>query len=1072
MEGFFVFLALLIALYANNKANKLERRLHELEKGFKALQDQLAALYTSKEAGKDTPNPSFSTPLTPITPITPNKPDKSDIPAKSVIPAMPIIRTAPTTPTTLTTPRPNKPPPPQSPTPPPAPPPAWLLAVKEWLFGGNLVAKIGLLILFIGVGFLIKYAAARVTIPIELRLAAVVLADIALLLWAWRIRLQRPGISLPVQGTALSILMMVTFAAFRLYELIPSGMAFVLLFLLTAFTCLLAVLQNALWLAIFGITGGFAVPILTANGSGNHIGLFSYYALLNAGVFGIALFRSWRSLNLIGFGFTFLIGTLWGILKYTPENYASAQFFLILFFLFYLAIGIVYASKEAPKLKHYVDATLVFGTPMLAFGLQYHLVKSWPFGVAYACLALGLLYIGLALALWRKRGGSLRLLVESYLALGLVFATLALPFALDARWTSAAWALEGAGILWIGLRQQQTRVWAFGLLVQAAAWLSFLSSLARHSTAQTNLWLGFLLLAGTAFLVATAFRSQDKAQRNPRFTRFASVFLAGATIWLVAGAWVEIFRHTDGGTQASLIVLSGLLIALGLLFLSQRMQWRIALHFALALQILAGLSLLLLTLGTMGPLHWTGHGSTNLLDGPFLGALMIGAASFFSARACHQQLQAPNPAPSSLHHATQLRILSKVLLAWAGFWWFAHILHSLAGWLEVHYQIATGRDGQDLYGYSILLALTTPWLAKLAQRWAWPALRWAIVPTWLALALATLLMLVELIPGKTLPKREQWCAFIALWLASEWLMQRWQKNNWSIAAFWLKCWHFIRSGGPWLMIWPVGAWWIERWLSPTNTREQALLQQADWISSGSWARYIPAWLMMGAIFWLARQIRTHRWPVPPLATWYQARILPLVTACSLLLVAFWNLTQDGTMQPLPYLPLLNPLDLSTAFACLLALLALNSYRLLPATTKTKNHPLSMLSMRVILPLYAWFNLILLRTAAHVWDIPYHIDTLFASNKVQAMLSLTWAISALVLMRFAAKNALRKQWIWGAILLAMVVAKLFLVDQTNGGSVERIIAFVGVGLLMLVIGYLAPFPKTGKETNHADRTDHA
>ena len=132
-------------------------------------------------------------------------------------------------------------------------PPAWLTKAREWLFGGNLVAKAGLLILFFGVSFLIKYAAARVTLPIELRLSGIVLADLALLVWGWRIRESRPTISLPVQGAALGILMLVTFGAYRMYDLIPGSLAFGLLFALTAFTCLLAVLQDAIWLAIFGI---------------------------------------------------------------------------------------------------------------------------------------------------------------------------------------------------------------------------------------------------------------------------------------------------------------------------------------------------------------------------------------------------------------------------------------------------------------------------------------------------------------------------------------------------------------------------------------------------------------------------------------------------------------------------------------------------------------------------------------------------------------------------------------------------------------------------------------------------
>lgn len=188
----------------------------------------------------------------------------------------------------------------------------WLIIAKTWLLTGNLVAKLGLVILFIGIGFLLKYVAATFTIPIEVRLAAVVLADFGLLACGWRLRLTRRELALPIQGTAIAILMLVVFSAHQLYALIPSGFAFALLVCLTAFTCLLAVLQEARWLAAFGITGGFASPVLLASGEGgSHIALFTYYALLNAGVFALAFMRSWHSLNLRGFVFTFIIGALW-----------------------------------------------------------------------------------------------------------------------------------------------------------------------------------------------------------------------------------------------------------------------------------------------------------------------------------------------------------------------------------------------------------------------------------------------------------------------------------------------------------------------------------------------------------------------------------------------------------------------------------------------------------------------------------------------------------------------------------------------------------------------------------------
>jgi len=77
--------------------------------------------------------------------------------------------------------------------------------------------------------------------------------------------------------------------------------------------------------------------------------------------------------------------------------------------------------------------------------------------------------------------------------------------------------------------------------------------------------------------------------------------------------------------------------------------------------------------------------------------------------------------------------------------------------------------------------------------------------------------------------------------------------------------------------------------------------------------------------------------------------------------------------------------------------------------------------------------------------------------VQTLLSLVWSVTALILMRTAARRVLRKLWMIGAVLLGVVVAKLFFVDLSNVGGLERIVSFVGVGLLMLAIGYLAPLP---------------
>src|SRR5437867_11786596 len=104
--------------------------------------------------------------------------------------------------------------------------------------------------------------------------------------------------------------------------------------------------------------------------------LFGYYAVLNVGLVAIAWFKAWRVLSLVGFAFTFAIGTVWGVSFYRPEHFATTEPFLALFFAFYLAIPILFARRRAPGLERYVDGTLVFGVPLVTFGLQVALVRE------------------------------------------------------------------------------------------------------------------------------------------------------------------------------------------------------------------------------------------------------------------------------------------------------------------------------------------------------------------------------------------------------------------------------------------------------------------------------------------------------------------------------------------------------------------------------------------------------------------------------------------------------------------------------------------------------------------------
>ena len=301
--------------------------------------------------------------------------------------------------------------------------------IWNWFTDGNTFVRVGIVILFVGVSFLLNFAIDKGVIPIELRLAVVAGFALFLLSVGWKIRDKRSSYALLIQGGAVGLLYLTIFASFSLYQVLPSSIAFGFLVIIIALSASLAILQNALSLMLFGVIGGFLAPILTSTGSNNYIGLFSFYALLNAGIFAIAWFKAWKILNLLGFTFTFSISGFWGMSRYQPENFASIEPFLILFFLFYVGIAILYASRKAPGFKDYVDGTLIFGTPIIAFGMQAAIVNRYEYGVAISAIVVGGFYLILAYWCWKKFADELRFLSETLLAIAVIFATLAIPFA-------------------------------------------------------------------------------------------------------------------------------------------------------------------------------------------------------------------------------------------------------------------------------------------------------------------------------------------------------------------------------------------------------------------------------------------------------------------------------------------------------------------------------------------------------------------------------------------------------------------------------------------------------------------
>ncbi|WP_415916349.1 DUF2339 domain-containing protein [Xanthomonas arboricola] len=412
-------------------------------------------------------------------------------------------------------------------------------AVKRWFTEGNVPVKVGMLVLLAGVASLLKYASDQgwMRMPIELRLAGISVLALVVLVFGWKQRLQRPGFALALQGGAIGGLLLTVFAAFKLYGLLGAGLAMGISVVLIAGMCVLAVVQDSRTLAVLGVLAGFLAPIWLSTGSGNHVALFSYYAVLNAGIVAIAWTRPWRVLNLLGFAFTFGIGTLWGALQYTPAKFATTEPFLLLFFAMYVAIPVLHARRGDGSAGKLIDGSLLFGTPLVAFALQARLLDGERLPLALCALAVAALYAGLAS--WLLRRASTRLLGQAHAMLAVGFATLAVPLALSARATASVFALEGAGLLWLGLRQQRRIPQFSGVALQllAAVGVAFGVDAWRYdAVAVANATcMSSLLLALAGW--ASAWFLRDAGQ--PR--RALVAYLWGLGWWALCGVH-EIFR--------------------------------------------------------------------------------------------------------------------------------------------------------------------------------------------------------------------------------------------------------------------------------------------------------------------------------------------------------------------------------------------------------------------------------------------------------------------------------------------------------------------------------------------------
>ena len=656
----------LAGLYLANKAParaNLETRILDLEARVQELDQQLVALQTRRP-------PVATAPPTPAVTAAAAQVPSTEQEVADTVPMPLTPRPVPAS--TSTSPQPTT----LFSTRPVARPdedalPLWL----SRLFGGNILAKIGVAILFFGVASALKLAVDQGWFPIWLRLLLGASGAVVMTVLGYR-RAQSAthfmfGVAL--QGGGLGILYLLVYFMLSRYQLLGESVAFLLFTTLGVGGILLAARQDGRSLAVLGISGAFLSPVLAGQGAGSAIVLFSYCLLLNLFILAVNWFKGWRELNITGFAFTLLLALNWARQSYQPSDFAVCETFLIVFFLLYSAMPVLLNRLQAPGRLGWGDGILIFGTPVTAATLQSHLLVGQDLTLAWHACAVGAYYLVLWRFIYRHPESATVWLEKSLLAIALGFFTLAIPLAFNPQLTSAFWTLEGLGVLYLGVRQDRPLARLVGSGLQLVAALNFfihLGGLAHTLPLLNPAYLGCFLVAASALGSALLLR-QCKGDAE---STFASVFLLWSLAWWFFAGFDEIERFAAPDNRASYMLSLTLLSLLLLEWLGTARAW----------SVMRQLTLGLLPASVLAALHGHAHH----------GHALYGAMAMLL--------------PLSL--AAHYHLL------------YRHDRDNLSALNEFRHAMA--------YWFCLLLAGSE--LAWLAQRWApavslWPLLAWGVV---------------------------------------------------------------------------------------------------------------------------------------------------------------------------------------------------------------------------------------------------------------------------------------------------------------------------------------------------------
>ncbi|MNJ97443.1 hypothetical protein D3C87_151890 [compost metagenome] len=266
----------------------------------------------------------------------------------------------------------------------------------EQFIGEQLLSKIGIAIVLIGVGIGAKYAIDHNLIGEVGRVFSGFVIALVLGFFAFFFREKYRSFSAVLASGSIAVAYFMTYAAYSFYQLIPSSVAFGCLLVLVLIAVFLAMYYNMAVIAHLGLLGAYILPPLVSDGS-KHISYYLLYMLIiNIGMLFISIARKWPTIQypiIIWTSFIFLFWFNSDFSYKTSDPSIAAPYLLAFFALFVFGIvGRNHWKKETLVGHQVVQLVLVGICYFGAIGFVLDKSPIWE-TVLYNVIGVGVYYL-------------------------------------------------------------------------------------------------------------------------------------------------------------------------------------------------------------------------------------------------------------------------------------------------------------------------------------------------------------------------------------------------------------------------------------------------------------------------------------------------------------------------------------------------------------------------------------------------------------------------------------------------------------------------------------------------------